>query len=106
MRLASRLLFRAVSAIGVAVTATGASAQSRACADREQVVARLAEQYGETLQSVGMNNDNAVLEIYASEDTGTWTILVTRPDGVACLIAAGEMWEGDAAPLVKPGKDA
>jgi Rad3-related DNA helicase len=86
------------------LTATPAMAQNPNCADREQVVARLAEQYGETLQSAGMNNDNAVLEIYASEDTGTWTILVTRPDGVACLIAAGEMWEGDAAPLTKPGE--
>jgi hypothetical protein len=94
---------RAVTAV-LCLIAAPAMAQNPNCADRNQIVARLAKDYGETLQSVGMNGDNAVLEIYASEDTGTWTILVTRPDGVACMIAAGEMWEGDAVPLTKPGE--
>lgn len=83
-----------------------AFAQTRACAPRDQVVERLADRYGETLQSMGMHANNSLLEVYASESTGTWTILVTSPDGIACLIAAGKMWEGSVAPLTKPGKDA
>jgi hypothetical protein len=84
--------------------ATPAWAQGPNCADRAQVIERLAEKYGETLQSMGLRGDNGVMEIYASDETGTWTILVTRPDGIACLLAAGEMWEGNAQPLTKPGE--
>jgi hypothetical protein len=80
-------------------------AQNPNCAEREQVVSRLAERYGETLQSMGLRGDNGVMEIYASEETGTWTILITGPDGMACMVAAGELWEGDAAPLTPPGDD-
>ncbi len=83
-----------------------AEGRSQPCAERTQVVERLAEKYGETLQSVGMHSNNGVLEVYASKKTGSWTILVTSPDGKTCLIAAGQMWENDVTPLTKPGKDA
>jgi hypothetical protein len=55
---------------------------------------------------MGLHQNNTLLEVYASEETGTWTILVTRPDGVACLIAAGQMWDGTPAPARARGKDA
>lgn len=101
------LLLRAAIAAALAYATPIAEAQTRsACAERTTVVERLAEKYGETLQSMGLHRNNGVLEVYASEATGTWTILVTRPDGMACLIAAGQMWEGQAAPLTAPGKDA
>lgn len=103
----SPTLVRGVAAIGLALSAPQpAPAETRTCAAHEQVVERLAERYGETLQSMGMHSSNGLLEVYASEETGTWTILVTSPDGTACLLAAGQMWEADAKPLIKPGKDA
>lgn len=101
------LLVRAAVAVGMALGTPAAEAQGRSvCADRGKIVERLAETFGETLQSLGLNQDNGVVEIYASEATGTWTILLTRPDGLACLLASGQMWEGDAAPLTPAGKDA
>jgi len=30
-------------------------------------------------------------------DTGAWTIIVTRPDGVSCAVAAGEAWLEETA---------
>ena len=36
---------------------------------------------------------DGVVETFASEDTGTWTILMTMPNGTACLMAAGEAFE-------------
>lgn len=80
-------------------------AEPRPCAAREQVVARLAERFGETLQSIGMRGADAMIEVYASEATGTWTILLTRPDGAACLIASGDAWE-PRAPLRRAGRAA
>lgn len=102
----SSLAPRAALAGALAFAAGAACAQAQPCAQRAEVVERLAERYGETLQSVGVQSNSGVLEVYASDETGSWTILVTSPDGTACLIAAGRMWEGEAAPLVKPGKDA
>lgn len=99
----SRIALFAVACLAFAQTA---SAEGRPCAARTQVVERLSEKYGETLQSMGMHSNDGLLEVYASEATGTWTILVTSPDGTACMIAAGQMWESNAVPPIKPGKDA
>ncbi len=99
-------LLRAVLTFGLFLAASAIHAQEQPCAERDKVIERLAEKYGETLQSIGMQSNSGVLEVYASKETGTWTILVTDPTGTACMIAAGQMWESGAAPLVKPGKDA
>lgn len=72
------------------------------CAPRDLIVARLAEEYGETLKHLGMATGGVVLEVYAS-DSGSWSIIATSPDGSACWVADGEMWQGDAAPLGPKG---
>jgi len=87
-----------------------ASAQASSCAPRDIIVGRLADKYGETRKSMGLNQNNGVVEVFASLETGTWTILVTMPTGMSCLMAAGQNWEGsdktEATSLKKPGKDA
>jgi len=35
-------------------------------------------------------------------DTGAWTIIVTRPDGVSCAVAAGEAWLEETALSAAP----
>jgi cation diffusion facilitator CzcD-associated flavoprotein CzcO len=80
-----------------------AQAQSGNCAPREQVVDRLAEGYGETRQSVGLAANNAVLEVYASSETGTWTVTVTMPNGMTCLVASGQAYEEVEEQLVPSG---
>ncbi|MCK0126730.1 hypothetical protein MWU76_20230 [Gelidibacter sp. F2691] len=63
------------------------------CADRTAVMQRLTETYGETRQSIGLASDRQVVEVFASPESGTWTITVTTPQGVTCLIAAGRGYE-------------
>jgi len=103
---ATRFGLRALISLCLAAATPYAEAETAPspCAARKEVVARLAERYGETLRSVGLNRDNALLEVYASEETGSWTILLTDPAGRACLVASGEMWEPNAAP--RTDKDA
>lgn len=74
-----------------------ARAQMQQCGERVAIVARLAKHYGETRQGVGLGQGNRLVELFASETTGTWTILVTLPSGMSCLVAAGEAWTGGAA---------
>lgn len=106
------LKFTLAAALGLsALTApTLAIAQSSSCAPRDIIVGRLADKYGETRKSMGLNQNNGVVEVFASSETGTWTILVTMPTGMSCLMAAGQDWQGndktDTTSLKKPGKDA
>lgn len=71
-------------------SAGAAAAQAPNCAPRDMVVERLAGAYGESRQAVGLLSDGNVLEVWAS-DTGdsTWTIAVTLPNGLTCLVASG-----------------
>lgn len=75
------------------------AAQSAQCAPREVVVQRLNEAYGETRQSMGLGANNAVVEVFASDTSGSWTITVTGPRGITCLIAAGQAFEAMAEAL-------
>lgn len=81
-------------------------AQAAQCADHATIVASLSEYYGETRQSIGLASDNSVVEVFASLDTGTWTITVTRPGGPTCLAAAGQAYQPTNDPLPAPGEPA
>ena len=71
-----------------------ATAQARnMCAARPAVMEKLAEKYGETRRSMGLAANNGIVELHASEDTGSWTITVTHPNGMTCLVAAGNSFE-------------
>ncbi len=76
------------------------------CAPREMVVERLAERYGESRQAMGLGSNNAVVEVFASDDTGTWTITVTSVNGLTCLVASGQAYESVAEALPIEGDDA
>jgi hypothetical protein len=79
---------------GLVLAAAPAQSQSSGnCAMREHVIARLASAYGETRQSIGLNANNQVVEVFASSETGTWTITVTTPNGLTCLVASGQAFE-------------
>ncbi len=92
---------------GLFVSAEIATAQDQnRCAPRKQVVERLSIKYGETRQSMGLGHNNAVMEVFASSDTGTWTITVTSPHGITCLVASGQAFDSTKVALPKPEKGA
>ena len=72
---------------------TVAFSQPRQCGPRDNVLAVLSERYGETRQSIGLGASGQVMEVFASLDTGTWTILITSPAGLSCLVAHGGSFE-------------
>ncbi len=61
------------------------------CRDREVHVARLAEKYQEAPVWRGLVRGN-VLELFTNLDGGTWTILLSYPNGRTCMISSGEGW--------------
>ncbi|MCH7833031.1 MAG: hypothetical protein IIC55_09200 [Proteobacteria bacterium] len=48
--------------------------------------------YAEAPVSMGVTMGGGVIEVYASAE-GTWTLVITQPNGMSCLIAAGQDWE-------------
>ncbi|PUB16394.1 hypothetical protein [Yoonia sediminilitoris] len=101
-----RKLFLMSFGIGAMMLAANhANAQSRNCAAHEAVVERLADRYGESRKSIGLGSDNSVVEVFASDTTGSWTIVVTKPGGPTCLVAAGQSFQtvSDALPDTDQG---
>lgn len=106
MKIFNLAALTAGAVVYLATTTDVAAQTGRNCGPRETVVARLAEGYGETRQSVGLGANNAVVEVFASDETGSWTITVTVPGGMTCLVASGQTFEEVAEALPAAGKDA
>ena len=94
------VLLTTALAFGIGSTA---SAQGQNCGARGAVIDTLAERYGESRQSIGMAPEGRVVEVFASLETGTWTITVTLPNGMTCLVASGDAFEVLDEPLRPTG---
>lgn len=82
--------------------ASPALAQSL-CLPRADVVKELKEGYGETPVARGLTNANdRLVELFASEDGETWTLIITFPKGPTCIITTGHDWQSDLPKLLKP----
>lgn len=68
-------------------------AEGATCGIRERVLEHLQTSYGERRQAAGLAGEAQMVEVFASDDTGTWTILVTSASGVSCIVAAGAAFE-------------
>ena len=90
-------MFRIAPAIAVTSALLAASstalAQQPLCTERSEVLSQLSSQYAEAPVAMGIANNGGVLEILSSKSGKSWTIILTMPNGVACMIAAGENWE-------------
>ena len=69
-----------------------AQADTPRCAPHADMLALLAKHYGEAPKTVGIVNQNRFVEVLSSRE-GSFTILVTGPDGMACILAAGQDFE-------------
>ena len=99
-RFFTRTCLAAAAMILVADAAAAQSSSARKCGQRDRVVQSLAAKYGESRQSIGLGAKNQVVETWASDETGTWTITVTHPNGMTCLMASGQAFENVSEKMV------
>ncbi len=66
--------------------------QNQLCAARVKVLGHLAKKYGEAPVAIGVTNKGGLVEVLTSVGGDTWTLIVTTPQGISCLVAAGEGW--------------
>jgi hypothetical protein len=91
--------FTASFILGAAALAPPAAAQvAPPCFDRDRLVANLTEQYEENLSGTGLRTTRQLLELWSSDETGTFTIFITHPDGTSCIVASGKNWQPVTGP--------
>ncbi len=81
----------AVVLSGTSFIAEDADARSARCGSHKDVVAFLGKKYKETRIGMGLINAGQMMELFMSEQ-GSWTMLITRPDGVTCFGPVGKNW--------------
>lgn len=78
--------------IAATLVIAASQAGAQACGDRGALTAEIATKYGESLVAGGVQKSRGsltVMEIWASSETGTFTVLLTQPNGMSCVVAAG-----------------
>lgn len=61
------------------------------CAPRAQMVERLTVQYRAHLSSMGLREQDSVIEVWADAD-GRWTLVQRNANGQSCILAMGADW--------------
>ena len=100
------MIFPLLEFLAIGALAGPVPAQQNAnCAPREAIVERLADKFGEFQQVIGVGESGQLMEIFASPETGTWTVLISTPAGVSCMVASGRGYQQTAskAPSGVPG---
>ena len=81
-------------AILVALAFGGPAVAQLGCGTHAGITMRLNMQYDEVRLGMGKSVLN-IFEMWASAETGTWTLLEVFPSGMACVRAVGEGWTVD-----------
>ncbi len=89
-----------LAAVAAAFLLVGAANAQTVCGKRADIIRQLQVKYGETRRSLGVQRGRGVVEVFASAETGSWTILITDPRGRSCLMAAGEAFEPEAVAAI------
>lgn len=88
-------------AFGVLAAGPPAAHAQDLCVERARLVHNLERNYGETRKGAGLVARQTLFELWTSDQTGTWTIFATSPNGTSCIIAAGGYWQ-DERPAFAP----
>lgn len=83
----------AAALIAAQVVPAQAQAQGPACVKRVDLIKHLENKYHEAPAAVGLADNGALLEVFASKSGETWTVTVTMPNGISCMVATGQQWQ-------------
>jgi hypothetical protein len=82
-----------ITASVLLISVSSAQAQ-QICAPRGSAVMKLEKQFDERVFGRGLAaNGQRMLELFVSK-TGSWTVLVSDPNGHSCVMASGDNWQG------------
>lgn len=62
------------------------------CNPRGEVLEYLGKKYKEVVVAGGVTNRGGLIEVLSEVGGGTWTIIISTPQGTSCIVAVGEGW--------------
>ena len=74
------------------IASSSTAAQGVLCGDRDEFLEKLENKYGEVIEVVAVTNRGAWVEWLVSP-SGSWSMLVTNPNELTCIVASGEGWK-------------
>ena len=83
-------MLAAAAFLAAALIPTTAAAAAEVCDQHAKVLGQLARKYQEAPVGIGVTSSGNIVEVLTTGDGSTWTIIVTTPQGVSCLVAEGE----------------
>src|SRR3546814_3013618 len=91
----TRLIMWKILALGagLALVSTSAAMAQPQCDQRESVLQVLQQKYKEQPIALGVTHNGGLVEVLTTGNGNTWSIIVTTPPGMSCLVAAGEGWK-------------
>lgn len=71
----------------------GPAGAQQVCTTHEAATKQLGDRYGETVVGRGLSKTGTrMVEVFVSEK-GTWTVVISEPNGRSCVLASGESWQ-------------
>lgn len=92
----------ATAALLAGITMASVSAQAR-CGPREAILEAAFRQYAERPVALALAAGGSLLEVLATRDGSSFTLLQSSPGGTSCIIATGESWRN--LPWRPPGEE-
>ncbi|MBM3524577.1 MAG: hypothetical protein FJX57_16650 [Alphaproteobacteria bacterium] len=90
----TRIAVAAIAALGMLSCAAPASAdQPASCFKRPDLIKYLSSNFKEAPVAVGVTDAGMLLEVFTTRSGETWTVAVTTPHGLTCLMATGQDWQ-------------
>ncbi len=85
------LIALTVAAFLVGFAAAPGFAQG-ACAPRADLARVLSQRHSEAPVALGLASNGNLMEVFASDLGETWTLVMSMPNGISCVVVAGEGW--------------
>ena len=88
----SILSLAALSVVGSILSWSASVDAKQACVTRDDATERLENKFQEKAVGRGLaTSGKQMLELFVS-DKGSWTLLVSHPNGQSCIVASGKSW--------------
>jgi hypothetical protein len=88
-----RTLGTSLVMLALLLGAKAAGAQEASCSSHGEITKQLEQRYAEAPVSLGLSSSGRLVQVFSTEDGATWTMVLTRPDGLSCVVASGKYWQ-------------
>ena len=89
----AKMSMPALLAAALILMASGKPAEAKQlCSQHGKVIAQFAKVYKELPVAGGLTRDGRLVQVLSTGDGITWTIVISKPDGMTCVMMAGEGW--------------